>query len=285
MPETKITTVIMTKLKAFIIHLTISLGIFLIFFSITRFVWYPAFYFSASDAWDAMFTVALVDVVLGPLLTLVLYKRGKPGLKFDLSMVVLFQMAALVWGAWLLYSERPVLVVYDNDSFYCVSESLAKAANTNPDAFQKEGAVVPQAFLPSPKTPTEAEDRSAVIEALPPDKFRPHLPAYVFGDKFEPITKENLSEMMENELDIARAVKIEPEYEHIWRKFRDKHQEAARTYAFLPLRCSATEHLAAVDGKTGVIVDSMAIPSLNTIRKAFLKPPEILENRAFLFQE
>ena len=285
MPETKITTVLMTKLKAFIIHLTISLGIFLVFFSLTRFVWYPAFYFSASGAWDAVFTVAVVDVVLGPLLTLVLYKRGKPGLKFDLSMIVLFQIAALVWGAWVLYTERPVLVVYDNDSFYCVSESLAKAANANPHAFKKEGVVVPQAFLPLPKTPTEAEARSAVMDALPADGFRPSLPAYVFGDQFEPLTKDNLSKMLENELDIARAVKRRSEHKQIWKAFREKHNEAARTFAFLPLRCSATEHLAALDRNTGVIVDSMAIPSLNTIRKAFLKPQEIIENRAFLFQE
>ncbi len=275
----------MTKLKAFLIHLIISFGIFLVFFSVTRFIWYPSFYFSASGAWDAMFTVAFVDVVLGPLLTFVLYKRGKPGLKFDLSMIALFQISALVWGMWVLYSERPVLTVYHQDSFYCLNQPLAKAANANIATFKKEGIIIPQAFLPIPKTPEEEQARRAVMDALPPDGFRPSLPAYVFGEQFEPISKDNLSKMMVNELDIAHAIKGEPEYEQIWKTFREMHKEATRTYAFFPLRCSATEHLAALDRNTGEIVDSMAIPSLNTTRKNLLTPQKHRENMNFLFQE
>jgi IS1 family transposase len=273
----------MTKLKAFLIHLIISLGIFLIFFSLTRFIWYPLFYFSASGAWDAMFTVAFVDVVLGPLLTLVLYKRGKPGLKFDLSMIALFQISALVWGVWVLYSERPVLTVYYEDSFYCLSEPLAKAANANLTLLKTEGITIPQAFLAVPKTPEEARARETVMKTLPNDGVRPNLPAYVFGEQFEPITQENLSEIMENELDIARAVTSKPEYEQIWEAFRNTHKEAARTYAFFPLRCSATEHLAALERKTGVIVDSMAMPSLNAIRKKFLTPQKRRDHNELLF--
>jgi len=275
----------MTKLKAFIIHLIISLGIFLVFFSVTRFIWYPSFYFSASGAWDAMFTVAFVDVVLGPLLTLVLYKRGKPGLKFDLSMIALFQISALVWGMWVLYSERPVLTVYHEDSFYCLSDPLAKAANANLTTFKTEG-IIPQALLPVPKTPEEARARETVMKTLPNDGVRPNLPAYVFGEQFEPITPENISEILANELDITRAVKSEPEYEQIWEAFRNTHKEAAaRSYAFFPLRCSATEHLAALERKTGVIVDSMAIPSLNAIRKNFLTPQKRRDNKELLFPE
>jgi len=274
-----------TKIKAFLIHLSISLGLFLVFLYLTKFIWYPSFYFNASGVWNAILIVAFVDVGLGPILTFVVYKRGKPGLKFDLSMIVLFQISALAWGTWVLYSERPVLAVYHKDSFYCLSESQTEAANANMAAFKKqEGHVVPQVFLSLAKTPQEVEARRVALNQLPSDGFRPVLPAYVFGKEFEPITKDNLSKMMENELDIAQAVKSRVEYQQIWKDFRNRHQNAAQTYVILPLRCSATEHLAALDRKTGIIIDSMAIPSLNTIRQIFLSPQKLHENRNFLFQ-
>jgi hypothetical protein len=256
------------KFKAFSIHFTISLCIFLAFLSTIIFVWYPSFYFHASGAWDALFTVAIVDVVLGPLLTLVLYKPGKPGLKFDLSMIVLFQISALIWGIWVLYSERPILTVYYQDAFYCLSQTATQRANANVAAFENAGGVVPQAFLPLPKTPEEDEARRVVLSQLPDDSSSPNIPPYVFGDKFEAITKYKLSKMMAYELDIVSAVKV-PKYQEIYEAFLDKHKDAAQTYAFLPLRCSATEHMAAVDRNTGIIVDSMAISSLNAIRKNY----------------
>jgi hypothetical protein len=41
----------MTKLRAFAIHLTVSITIFLIFLGILFFVWYPAPYFAIDGGW------------------------------------------------------------------------------------------------------------------------------------------------------------------------------------------------------------------------------------------
>ncbi len=255
------------KLKAFLIHFSISLSIFMGLFFTTLLIWYPSFYFSANGAWDALFVVTFVDVGLGPLLTFVLYKPGKPGLKLDLSLIVLFQLSALVWGIWVLYSERPVLTVYYEDAFFCLSQTLAKTANAEVTAFEKKG-VIPQAFLPEPKTLEEQGDRVLILNQLPDD--RSSFPPYVFGDKFEAITKDNLSKMMAYELDLTRALE-NPEHKKTFEAFLDKHKEATQNYAYFPLRCSATEHLAAVNRQTGTIVDSVAIPLLNTTLKSFLK--------------
>ena len=67
----------MTKLKAFLIHIVISLTLFLTFLTLVIWVWYPSFYAEVSGVWSALLTVAFVDVGLGPVLTLVLYKKGK----------------------------------------------------------------------------------------------------------------------------------------------------------------------------------------------------------------
>lgn len=44
----------MTKLRAFAIHLTASITIFLIFLGILFFVWYPAPYFEIDGGWAVL---------------------------------------------------------------------------------------------------------------------------------------------------------------------------------------------------------------------------------------
>ncbi len=66
----------MTKRRAFAIHLTASVTIFLIFLGIMFFVWYPAPYFEIDGGWRVLRILAGVDVVLGPLLTLIVFEPG-----------------------------------------------------------------------------------------------------------------------------------------------------------------------------------------------------------------
>ncbi|MDG4553623.1 MAG: hypothetical protein P9E24_05180 [Candidatus Competibacter sp.] len=64
----------MTQLHAFVIHLATSVTIFLIFLGIMFFVWYPAPYFEIDGGWKVPRILAGLDVVLGPLLTLIVFK-------------------------------------------------------------------------------------------------------------------------------------------------------------------------------------------------------------------
>lgn len=61
--------------------------------------------------------LAGVDVVLGPLLTLIVFKPGKPSLKFDMSVIVLVQLVALLCGATIIYQQRPTFTVFGMDRF------------------------------------------------------------------------------------------------------------------------------------------------------------------------
>ncbi|MBL4820927.1 MAG: hypothetical protein JKY98_08080 [Gammaproteobacteria bacterium] len=111
----------MTRWKAFTIHLAISLVIFLMFLGIIVFIWFPGILFSIDGGWNGLRIVLGVDVVLGPLLTLVVFKVGKPGLKFDLSCIAAAQIACMAVGIWIVYQERPIALVFAYDTFYSVS--------------------------------------------------------------------------------------------------------------------------------------------------------------------
>lgn len=74
-------------------------------------LWYPWPLWKMLDAPGMLMIAIGVDLVIGPLLTAVVYKPGKPTLKFDLAVIVLLQIAALGFGVHTMAQARPVYVV------------------------------------------------------------------------------------------------------------------------------------------------------------------------------
>jgi hypothetical protein len=110
----------MSKLRAFLIHLAISATVVGTVFMIIFFFWYPNPYFRVSGADDIVRVLIGVDLVLGPVLTLVLFKSGKPRLMFDLSVIAVIQVSALIYGTAIIFQERPYFVVFAVDRFVVV---------------------------------------------------------------------------------------------------------------------------------------------------------------------
>jgi hypothetical protein len=84
-------------------------------------VWYPRPLFEAAGGNDLLFIVLAVDVTVGPLLTLIVFKPGKPGLKLDLAVIGALQLAALVYGLNVLALARPAFIVFAKDRFEMVA--------------------------------------------------------------------------------------------------------------------------------------------------------------------
>ena len=124
----------MNRFGAFAAHLGISLIVFLILGYIILFHWYPDFFFASDGGWQGIRIIAAVDLVLGPMLTLVVYKQGKPSLRFDLTCIGLFQAVCLAAGVWVVYSERPVAMIYADGLFTTQSaDDYHKAGQEVPD--------------------------------------------------------------------------------------------------------------------------------------------------------
>jgi len=109
-----------SRLKAAFIHLLISIVVFSIFISIVYFVWYPSPFSYTQGITDIVYLMASVDIVLGPLLTLVVFNSTKKSLKFDLTVIAVFQLGALIYGSHIIYSERPAWIVFANNQFEVV---------------------------------------------------------------------------------------------------------------------------------------------------------------------
>jgi hypothetical protein len=61
-----------------------------------------------------------VDIVAGPLLTLILYRPGKRGLKLDLAVIAILQLAFLGYGLSTLWKSRPLFLVGSQQAFALV---------------------------------------------------------------------------------------------------------------------------------------------------------------------
>ena len=120
----------MTKrFKFFLNHLFISFLIALLVIVLVFFIWYPSPLAIAVGVTYIFLMLLIIDVILGPLLSLLVYKEGKKTLKFDLSTIILIQIAALCYGVFSIEQGRPAWLVYNVDRFELVRKN--ELINTN----------------------------------------------------------------------------------------------------------------------------------------------------------
>ncbi len=114
------------KIQAASIHLAGSMLVVGCFIAYALLIWYPAPFLSISGLMGIILVLVSVDLILGPILTFFLYKKGKRGLKFDLTAVILVQLVALGYGVFTIYQGHPVYVTYATDRFTLVTAQDAK---------------------------------------------------------------------------------------------------------------------------------------------------------------
>jgi len=144
------------RIFAFLYHLGISALVVGVVLSIILLVWYPAPFFYTQGLSGIIILLVSVDLVLGPTLTFLVFKKGKSSLRFDLSVIALIQFTALFYGVYQTFTSRPVYVVYANDKFDVVSaneflETYLKPVPSNSPYLQFSltgprwvGAILPQ---------------------------------------------------------------------------------------------------------------------------------------------
>jgi len=113
-----------SKRKLFFIkHLSVSILIALIIIGIVFFIWYPSPLATAVGVTQIFLMMLAIDVIVGPVLGLLVYKEGKKTLKIDLSIIIALQISALGYGIYSIEQGRPVWVAYNVDRFELVRKN------------------------------------------------------------------------------------------------------------------------------------------------------------------
>lgn len=123
---------------------------------IVYWIWYPEPTLEVVGAFPIIRLLVLVDLIVGPLLTMVVFVHGKPGLRFDLTVIALLQISALFYGSYRLYDEKPDYLVFTVDRLEFVSskqidESAIQFDGTETNRFAR----LTQVFAKLPKDPEE----------------------------------------------------------------------------------------------------------------------------------
>jgi len=240
----------MTRFKAYLIHLGISGLIFLVLAALILFVWYPQPYFAADGGWQGMRIMALVDLVLGPGLTLVVFKPGKPGLKFDLTVIGLVQAAALAWGIWAVHDQRPVMVTFADGDFYTLTRSQVEQAGYRaPEVLARATTLPGYAFVRLPEDPAERRGlRFAGIAGVT---------LYMMGDRYEPLDATNRAVVFDAGIDVEARARKRPALKAALGAFLAREQASVEQYAFVPLVCRYGRRLLVLRRADGRVVDAL----------------------------
>jgi hypothetical protein len=161
------------------LHFLICLAIAAVTVTLMLAVWYPRPLFEAAGGNDLLFILLSVDVVLGPLLTLVVFKAGKRGMKFDLWVIGLVQLAALAYGVHVVYLARPVFIVFIKDR-YELATAVDLPADKLAEARYPEFRSLPLTgpVLAAADVPTDPAERQKAIEAAFAGLDLHHFPKY-----------------------------------------------------------------------------------------------------------
>ncbi len=111
----------MSRFKAAALHFLISLALVFTIIVLMLTLWFPNAYFELMGGKVLIYLIAGVDIFLGPLLTLAVFRTGKKGLKFDLACIAMLQVAAMSYGLYVMFAARPIFTVFNKDAFYVAS--------------------------------------------------------------------------------------------------------------------------------------------------------------------
>lgn len=253
-----------TRKQAFFVHLFISMAVFVVLLYFIIYKWYPSYYFHIDGGYRGIATIFLVDVVLGPGLTLLLFRQGKPGLKFDMSVIVIFQVVALSWGVWWVYSERPALTVFYDGGFICMKHSEVSEVDLERLNLRDKRPPL-LAVLPRPNTYSEYQ--AMLLEAV----RKKSASIYVFGEKFLPMDVVGTVQVMNYMLDVDNSLSGDAEqiekYRKIWAQYLEKSPAENNKYMYFPLSCRYGKVLAVFDLEDSRIIDYVPVVTTRAISK------------------
>ncbi len=148
------------KLRAALVSLSVFLVFAVLLASITYFYWYPDYLFWLDGGIQGLRLVYAVDFVLGPLLALVFFHpdKSRSKLVFDVVFIALIQFAAMAWGAYQVYGQRPVAVVYGSQRFISVAPDIMELQRKSAEDFHVYSDSRPP-YVYRRETTSEAEKR------------------------------------------------------------------------------------------------------------------------------
>jgi len=220
------------RLKAFGLHFFSSVFIISMFLGIVFYIWFPGPFAEIYNTWDAIKIIVAVDVILGPLCTLIVFdiKKKAKELKLDMLAIITLQLIALGWGVHVTYSVRPVFIVFHQGDFFAFAQSDLRISALKDKSLTPAIWKAPRmVYVEPPKDADEYKD--IILNQLGGDVHTVHY----LTARYLPI------ENMEREDILKQAIKLDDKYKNpniktYVNNFINEHGRVAADYAFFPVK-------------------------------------------------
>lgn len=232
------------RIKCFLIHLGISVALGLAALCLVFGLWYPSPLDAALGVTSIFLILLGVDIVLGPLFTLLVSKENKTSLKFDWSVIALIQISAFVYGMYIVAIGRPVWMVFSVDRF-----DLVQAYQVDNMYIENAKAEFRQLAWFGPKwaaakLPENLEERNQLtFESLFGGADLPTRP-----DLFVPIV-ESKNEIVKNARPLSELNNFNSEQD-----ISSIMQKWPEANAFLPMMCRVKPMTVLIKHETGNVI-------------------------------
>lgn len=162
-----------------LLHLGISLVVASVVAALVFLVWYPHPYDKVIQGRELFMLLLGVDLICGPLLTLILYdpRKAKYKWRIDVALIVFIQCAALGYGMTRMAGSRAVFLAFEGDRFRVVQadDVAMERLDLAPPELTHLGYGRPRLIgtrLLQPTDPTFANSIQMAMQGLHP-AFRP----------------------------------------------------------------------------------------------------------------
>ena len=251
------------------------MSIILVFLLLAYFIWHPHSLSYITNFKESAKVLILVNLILGPTLFTIIYKKNKKNLKFDLISIALLQASFLIFGMYSIYKKHPIYAVFTIDRF-----TIIDARNASINSHKDNNLTT--LFLSKPKLvfakmPEESEIRS--------DIFMGHLfngePDLDGRPEYYKPYQDYITEVLKKGLSIDEILKVNGASRKV-NLFLKKHGGHKNSYSYLPLQANDRDSIWVLDKKTAKPVGILNIDpwqfvnQVNQEKKQKVKPKQWL---------
>lgn len=243
------------RLKAAGIHLCGSLLIAVFAAALVFMVWYPSPMSFATGVAGIYLVLLGVDVCIGPLITLLVFNPAKKELKWDMTIVLLLQLSALLYGMHAVFAARPVYVVYNVGRFDLVfanNLSKNKLATVSNPVFKTLPIFGPQVI--AARNPSDAKARSEIlVSSLTGGDDLPQIPKY-----YVPYS-EQTADAIKNAKPLRELSPLNKAQPANVQRLMQKYADRSADVGFLAVRGKVNDLTAVIDLHTGQLLELVAL--------------------------
>tara|TARA_R110002167_G_scaffold144413_8_gene334758 strand:+ start:33080 stop:33853 length:774 start_codon:yes stop_codon:yes gene_type:complete len=235
-------------------HLALSVVLFTVLLTALLLFWYPSAFFSASGGWQGLRLVAAVDIVLGPLLTFIIYNRKKSSreLIMDLGVVVVLQLCALGWGIKTVYEQRPIAVVFLDNSFYTVPAAALNVQGIDLKVLDEFADSRPVYVYV--RRPVAGEELERFTHEIEQNRIPPHEQVWLY----QPLS-QNFANVVRSSVNVKEVMETNPEMKSDIEHLLDRTASQLEDYYYLPLT-SRYRNILLIFDTEGDLVDTVSAP-------------------------